>query len=104
MTQRVKVEGDLFHGRVPEGAVYVGRVAPGLPASPYHNPFGVKKYGLAGSRRWYRAYLAARPQLLDQARRDLAGHNLACWCPLDAEWCHADDLLRLAAGHNLEDL
>jgi hypothetical protein len=104
MPRRVKVEGDLFHGRVPEGAVYVGRNAPGLPASPYHNPFGVKKFGLADSRRRFRSYLAARPELLDQARRNLAGRDLACWCPLDAEWCHADDLLTIAAGHDLEDL
>jgi hypothetical protein len=111
MPRRVKVIGDLFHGRVPDGAIYVGRAAPGLTVSPYHNPFGVKKYGLAESRRWFRAYLAARQQkgndsfpLADQARRDLAGHDLACWCPIDAEWCHADDLLKLAAGRNLEDL
>ena len=28
-------------------------------------------------------------------RRELAGRDLACWCPLD-EPCHADVLLRLA--------
>jgi len=37
--QRVRVLGDYFHGRVPAGAVYVGRAAPGLPASRYANPF-----------------------------------------------------------------
>jgi hypothetical protein len=37
--RRVRVRGDLFHGKVPEGAVYVGRAAPGLPASIYANPF-----------------------------------------------------------------
>lgn len=104
MSRRVTVEGNLFHGRVPDGAVYVGRAAPGLAASPYRNPFGVPKYGLAESRRRFRAHLAARPELLDQARRDLGGRDLACWCPLEAEWCHAEDLLCLAAGHNLEDL
>jgi len=26
----------------------------------------------------------------------LRGKNLACWCPLDDEWCHADVLLDLA--------
>jgi len=30
-------------------------------------------------------------------RRELAGHDLACWCPLD-EPCHADVLLEVAAG------
>lgn len=29
MPRRVKVEGDLFHGRVPVGAAYLGRPFPG---------------------------------------------------------------------------
>jgi hypothetical protein len=46
MPERVKVQGDLFHGVIPlqddgRSAVYVGRAAPGLPASPYANPFKV---------------------------------------------------------------
>ena len=32
---------------------------------------------------------------VDDVRRDLAGHDLACWCPLD-EPCHADVLLDVA--------
>jgi hypothetical protein len=32
--------------------------------------------------------------------RDLAGKDLACWCPLDQP-CHADILLRLAAGRKV---
>src|SRR5687767_5884579 len=47
--ERVKVTGDLFHGQVPSGAIYVGRAAPGLRSSPDANPFPVKKYGLAES-------------------------------------------------------
>lgn len=30
-------------------------------------------------------------------REHLAGHNLACWCPLDGP-CHADVLLEIANG------
>jgi len=41
--ERVRVQGDLFHGVVPAGAIYVGRGAPGLPASRYANPFAVKR-------------------------------------------------------------
>lgn len=104
MPRIVKVEGDLYHGRVPEGAVYVGRNAPGLSASPYRNPYSVKRHGLPESRRLFRAYLAEHPELVDQARRDLASRDLACWCPLDAEWCHAGDWLLLANGHDLKDL
>ena len=32
-----------------------------------------------------------------QARAELAGRDLACWCPLDQP-CHADVLLELANG------
>jgi hypothetical protein len=41
MTHRVKVTGDLFHGQIPDGAVYVGRAAPGLRRSLYANPFKI---------------------------------------------------------------
>lgn len=34
---------------------------------------------------------------LDALRAELAGKNLACWCPLDQP-CHADVLLELANG------
>jgi Domain of unknown function (DUF4326) len=93
--QRVKVEGDLFHGRVPDGAVYVGRAVPGLPASPFANPFTVRDYGPADAVRRYRGRLLAVPELLAAARRDLAGRDLACWCP-PGEPCHADVLLDVA--------
>lgn len=33
--------------------------------------------------------------MASQARADLAGKNLACWCPLDQP-CHADVLLEVA--------
>jgi Domain of unknown function (DUF4326) len=93
MSHRVKVTGDLFHERVPNGAVYTGRAATGLRRSPYANPFPVKTYGLAESLRRYRLHAAG----FDAAtlRRDLAGKDLACWCPLDQR-CHADVLLELA--------
>lgn len=43
----------------------------------------------------YRDWLAQRPSLAEQARQELAGHDLMCWCPLDKP-CHADVLLKLA--------
>jgi hypothetical protein len=39
--------------------------------------------------------MIANPENLNAVRRDLAGHDLACWCPLDQP-CHADVLLELA--------
>jgi hypothetical protein len=88
-----KVTGDLFHGQVPDGAVYVGRQAPGLRQSPYANPYPVKTYGLAESLLRYRLYIEGFDTAI--LERDLAGRDLACWCPLDQP-CHADVLLELA--------
>jgi hypothetical protein len=34
---------------------------------------------------------------LDEMRAELAGRDLACWCPLDRS-CHANVLLLLANG------
>jgi hypothetical protein len=93
MSRRVRVTGDLFHGQIPTGAIYVGRAAPGLRKSPYANPYSVKAYGLAESLRRYRSHAEAFD--LATLRHDLAGHDLACWCPLDQP-CHADVLFELA--------
>lgn len=67
--------------------------APGLRRSPYANPFPVKTYGLAESLRRYRIDADTFDPVT--LRRDLAGKDLACWCPLDQR-CHADVLLELA--------
>lgn len=88
---RVKVTGDLFHGQVPDGAIYVSRAAPGLKRSPYANPYPVKRHGLFASQHLFRAHVLPTLDLTP-----LRGHDLACWCPLDAEWCHADDLIKEA--------
>jgi hypothetical protein len=37
------------------------------------------------------------PFTVERIRAELAGSNLACWCPLD-EPCHADLLLAVANG------
>lgn len=36
-----------------------------------------------------------RQELVD-ALEGLRGHDLACWCDEDAEWCHVDVLLEVA--------
>lgn len=41
--RRVTVTGDLFHPVLPDGAVYVGRHTPGLLASPFANPFRLRR-------------------------------------------------------------
>lgn len=45
----------------------------------------------------YRMYLSASPGLVAAARRELAGRDVACWCPLD-EPCHGDVLLEVAGS------
>ncbi|MGV9536585.1 DUF4326 domain-containing protein [Streptosporangium sandarakinum] len=95
--RRVRVTGDLYHGQVPDGAVYIGRAAPGLPASPYANPFSVRQYGLAGALRRWERYLDDHPELISRARAELAGRDVACWCKLPVpglpDLCHGAILL-----------
>jgi hypothetical protein len=102
--RRVRVLGDLYHGRIPAGAVYVGRAAPGLPASLYANPHKVGKlcrlcgveHDRAGAVEAYRRDLDQRPEVVEAARRDLAGRDPCCWCRLDEGPCHADVLIEAA--------
>lgn len=86
--------------RMPEGAVYVGR------PSRWGNPF---RRGDDTPESWayavelFRRMLALWPvghglypyPTRAEIRTELAGKDLACWCPLDQP-CHADVLLELA--------
>ncbi|TMR90514.1 DUF4326 domain-containing protein [Nonomuraea basaltis] len=97
MGRRVKVTGDLYHGRVPEGAVYIGRAAPGLRRSPFANPFPVAAHGLENALRMYRRYLAEHPDLVERAVTEIGDADVACWCK-PAERCHGDLLLAAIAA------
>jgi hypothetical protein len=79
--------------RKPAGVVVVAR------PSRWGNPF---KIGPGRSRAeavelYEQALLegGALPFTVTDVQRELAGRDLACWCPLD-EPCHADVLLRAA--------
>jgi len=88
--------------RKPAGAVVVAR------PSKWGNPFpvgqtldGVLVRDRAHSVQLYRRLMAASPDRRQAARDELAGRDLACWCPLlDADGnrgpCHADVLLEIA--------
>lgn len=82
--------------RMPEGAVYVGRLGRGL--SGWGNPFIVSEHqtreqAVDGFRA---ALLDGRLQFsVARVRRDLAGRDLACWCRL-SQPCHGDVLLAIA--------
>ena len=103
--RRVRVLGDLYHGLIPEGAVYVGRAAPGLPASRYANPHRVgscrrcgREHDQADAVAAYADYLDRQPDLVVAARGDLAEVDVACWCRENVLLCHGEVLLRVAAG------
>lgn len=78
--------------------------------SPFGNPFSIAEMPgatpderLAESRRRFREYLRMTPELVARARRELVGCNLACWCSVSAEWCHAMDLLSISAGGSVPE-
>jgi hypothetical protein len=78
--------------RKPAGAIVVSR------PSKWGNPF---KIDATTSRaesvdRYARALARGElPFTKSDVIRELAGHDLACWCPLDGP-CHADVLLEVA--------
>ena len=87
--------------RMPAGAIYVGR------PTKWGNHIKVGDYGKSPQARRTAHCLAVldfeksiewNPEgeaYKEAARRELRGHDLACWCRLD-EPCHADVLLRIA--------
>lgn len=76
--------------KMPANTVYVGR------PTRYGNPFLVGRQGDASECvRAYRSWLRTMPVLTADAKRELRGKNLACWCAI-GQPCHADVLLELA--------
>jgi hypothetical protein len=80
--------------RKPEGVVVVSR------PSPWGNPHPFTKATPAERARVVELYRldleAGRLDFTeDDVRRELAGRDLGCWCPLDGP-CHADVLLEVA--------
>lgn len=91
--------------RMPAGAVSTGR--PGKWGNPWR--VGTLVHHRCGDREWssrmtaeeavsfYETDLRAGllPYTQADVRRELAGRDLVCWCPLDQP-CHGDILLELA--------
>jgi len=78
--------------RKPEGCIVVSR------PSKWGNPFTLN--GCNGDRalalKLFRENTSvARVRYRNYIRQELAGHDLACWCPLNQP-CHADVLLEIA--------
>lgn len=80
--------------RMPPNTVKVDR------ATAFGNPFikandsgpDWRTQSVRQFERWLQGTRAGRA-LVQRARLELAGKNLACWCPLDGP-CHAEVLLR----------
>lgn len=75
----------------PWGNPWIVRGARRGPSPPGHEEVGTVEEAIAR----YRAWVTGDPERLARARRELAGRNLACWCPADRP-CHADVLLQIA--------
>lgn len=74
---------------VPANAVYIGR------PSPWGNPFVIGNDGTrADVIAKYREWLLAQPAKIEQAKRELAGKDLVCFCA--PQGCHGDVLLEVA--------
>ena len=75
--------------RKPPNTVVVSR------PSKWGNPYKVADYGRPEAVRLYKEHLRRRPELVEAARRELRGRDLACWCAPGVE-CHADLLMAAA--------
>ncbi|HEX9344079.1 MAG TPA: DUF4326 domain-containing protein [Actinomycetota bacterium] len=78
--------------RLPPGAVSVA--AP----TKWQNPFRPRARSPEANARAverYRGHLAEHPELVEAARQELVGKDLACWCAAGLP-CHADVLLEIA--------
>lgn len=77
--------------RKPPGAIVCSR------PSKWGNPYDWRKIGKAEAKARYYADLQAGRLAItkDDARRELRGHDLCCWCGLD-DFCHVDVLLFIA--------
>jgi Domain of unknown function (DUF4326) len=77
--------------RLPQGAVVVAR------PTKWGNPYRPDKMTRAAAVAQYRHdLLAGKLKVsIEDARRELAGRDLACWCAPDGP-CHADVLIEVA--------
>jgi hypothetical protein len=76
-------------GRIPNGAVYIGR------PSKWGNPFPISGENTRdNSVDKYREMVENSPQFIDEVRRELRGKDLVCFCA--PKRCHGDILLQIA--------
>lgn len=104
MPQRIQLKRSKGW-KMPANTVKVDRTTkwgnPFVPGKPA--PFGPTKGQIVADKRHafvlYRSLAPLNEKLVAEARAELAGKNLACWCPHDDPYedaCHAAVLLQLA--------
>lgn len=76
--------------RLPSGVIVVSR------PTRWGNPHPLSLGRPEAVRRYRDDLIGGRLRItVDDAKRELRGHDLACYCPLDQP-CHADVLIELA--------
>lgn len=77
------------HNDIPEDVVYIGR------SSRWENPFIFGRHGnRADVLAKYKDFLLSDEKLISEAKTELAGKDLVCFCAPLA--CHGDLLLKIA--------
>jgi hypothetical protein len=85
-----------YRDTIPEGAVYIGR------PSKWGNPFVIGKDGTRDEVvEKYREWIFCQPDKLEEARRELAGLDLVCFC--SPKRCHGDILVYIANQQKRSD-
>ena len=79
-----------FLEKLPAGSKLVAK--PSRWGNPYTIPEDGDRPTVVGK---YRLWIESHPEMIEGARRELRGLDLACYCTLD-ELCHADILLEIA--------
>jgi hypothetical protein len=79
----------VLNKRYSRDGVYIGR------PSKWGNPYAISEnFSRLQAIEAYRKYLDDNPKLIEDAKRELKGQNLVCFCaPLP---CHGDVLLEIA--------
>lgn len=90
MSTEMKVLNKYKDGFPPD-SVYIGR------PSKWGNPFTIGKDGTREEViEKYREWLKTQPQLIEAAKRELAGKDLVCFCA--PKPCHGDVLVEIVEG------
>jgi len=95
----------VVHCKKSKYDVYIGRPNPSIPTKDFRwgNPFKITdKTTRDDVLRMYEEWIYKQPKLMEQAKKELKGKILACWCHNgdrtadQPPYCHGDILARIA--------